>query len=135
MTLDPVRERFAQEYHKHGNASEAYRQANPKAKKWKPQAVHVEACNTLKEPKVSLRLSELQQLSAEKHQITIESITQMLLEDRKLAHDTMKASAATQAAMGLAKIHGLVVEKSEVTGKDGSPLVPVLNVNVARDKP
>lgn len=74
-------------------------------------------------------------MSAEKHNITIESITQMLLEDRKLAHDTMKASAATQAAMGLAKIHGLVIDKAELTGRDGEPLVPVLNVNVARDKP
>jgi phage terminase small subunit len=32
--LDPVRERFVQEYHATGNASEAYRRSNPKALKW-----------------------------------------------------------------------------------------------------
>jgi hypothetical protein len=32
LALDPVRERFAQEYHATGNASEALRRANPKAR-------------------------------------------------------------------------------------------------------
>jgi phage terminase small subunit len=36
--LDPVRERFAQEYHATGNASEAYRRANPKARTSRPSA-------------------------------------------------------------------------------------------------
>lgn len=128
--LDPVREKFTQQYHALGNASEAYRVANPKSRKWKPETVHVKACNMLKEDKVQARLHELQAASAEKHGITIESLTLMLKEDRQLARDKEQASAAVSAVMGLAKIHGLIVDKNEHTGKDGAPLVPVLNVTL-----
>ena len=73
-------------------------------------------------------------MSAERHGITLEKLTAMLLEDRSMARDTLKANAAVQAVMGLAKLHGLLIDKQEVTGKDGAPLVPVLNVNVTRDQ-
>jgi phage terminase small subunit len=134
MTLDPVREKFVQEYHQHGNASEAYRKAKPRSKSWKPEAIHVNASKLLSEAKVQLRLSELQRMSAEKHDITIETITQMLKEDRELARQNVQSSAAVSAVMGLAKVHGLIVDKNEITGKDGQALVPVLNVTIARDQ-
>jgi hypothetical protein len=112
--LDPVRERFVQEYHQHSNASEAYRAAKPKATKWKPETVHVKACNMLKEDKVQVRLHELQQRSAAKHEITVDTITAMLKEDRDLARQNAQSGAAVTAAMGLAKLHGLITEKREV---------------------
>src|SRR3984893_11529679 len=58
--LDPVRERFAHEYHATGNACEAYRRANPKSAKWTQNAVNVKASRVLAEAKVRLRLDELQ---------------------------------------------------------------------------
>ena len=73
--LDPVRERFAQEYHATGNASEAFRRANPKAKKWKQHSLHVEASKVLSEPEVSLRLEQLQAEAAKRHGTTIDSLT------------------------------------------------------------
>ena len=132
--LDPVREKFIKEYHQHGNASEAFRTAKPHAKKWKPSVVNSKASTMLSEGRVQERLSELQRMSAERHGITLEKLTNMLLEDRTMARDTLKANAAVQAVMGLAKLHGLLIDKQEVTGKDGAPLVPVLNVNVTRDQ-
>jgi hypothetical protein len=45
--LDPVRERFAQEYHSTGNASEALRRAKPYAAKWKAETVHKRASEML----------------------------------------------------------------------------------------
>ncbi len=133
--LDPIRERFTQEYQATGNASEALRRANPKAKNWKPETLHVKACNMLKEDRVQVRLSELQIRSAEKHGVTIDSLTdelQAALE--KAMNETRGASAAVTAIMGKAKLHGLIVEKNEHTGKDGEPLVPVLNLALTRNK-
>ena len=54
--LDPVRERFAHEYHATGNASEACRRANPSSAKWTPNTLHVKACKMLAEDKVRIRL-------------------------------------------------------------------------------
>lgn len=133
--LDPVREAFVQEYAVHGNASEAYRKAKPRAKAWKAEAVHVNACKMLADANVQLRLQELQKMSAEKHEITIDKLTQMTLDAYKLAmKDDVKApSAAVKASEFLGKLHGLIVEKREVSGKDGAPLVPVLNVTLSRN--
>jgi phage terminase small subunit len=136
MTLDPVREKFARFYVETGNASEAYRRANPKARKWKAEAVNVEASRTKADPTVSLRIEEIQAAARERHNINLETLTEMLREDRDLARQEKQSSAAVSAVMGLAKLHGLIVDKakSEVTGKDGAPLVPVLNVTVTRDQ-
>ena len=109
--LDPVRERFAREYHATGNASEALRRANPKAKQWKDNSVNVEASRMLSEPKVSLRLEELQEQAAKRHGTTIDSLTAELEKARETAMDTGQVSAAVSAIMGKAKLHGLLVEK------------------------
>lgn len=135
MTLDPVRERFIQEYHATGNATEALRRAKPHALKWKPEVVNSKASTMLSEGKVQERLSQLQARSAEKHDITIDSLTAMLQEDRTLARTEKQSSAAISAVMGLAKLHGLIVDKAEHTGKDGAQLIPVINVAVGRAKP
>lgn len=141
MLLDPVREKFVQEYHSHGNASEAYRAANPKAKKWKAETLHPKASKLLAEDKVRTRLAELQATSAEKHQITIDKLTEMTLAAYKEAQRVspasgqMQTSAMIKAAEFLGKLHGLVVDKAEHSGPGGTPLVPILNVTVGRDQP
>lgn len=131
--LDPVREAFIQEYHKHGNASEAFRTAKPKAQKWKPQTVHKRASEMLLSGEVQGRLGQLQRESAERHNVTIDSLTIELEEARSLAKEEGQAAAAVSATMGKAKLHGLIVDKAEHTGANGAPLVPVLNVKIGRD--
>jgi len=126
----PIRERFVQEFVKSGNASESLRIVKPHARQWKESTVNSKASTMLAEGKVRERLSELQERSAAKAGITIESLTEMLLADRALALKTEKASASVQAAMGLAKLHGMIVEKNEHAGKDGTPLFPVINVKI-----
>lgn len=130
--LDPVREAFVQEFHATGNASEAFRRAKPAARNWKDTTVHPRASKMLAEDKVQARLHELQAASAEKHGITIESLTMELDEDRKGARAAGQYSAAISAVMGKAKLHGLIVEKNEHTGKNGEPLVPVVNLGRSR---
>lgn len=66
-------ESFARFYIETGCASEAYRRAY-NAKGMQPEAIHVEACETLKNPKVSLRVAELQAELAERHNVTADRI-------------------------------------------------------------
>lgn len=132
--LDPVREAFVQEYHATGNASEALRKAKPHSRKWKDNAVHVKASQMLAEDKVQLRLHELQAEAREKHGVTIESLTAELEEARTFAKSVGQSGPMVTAVMGKAKLHGLIVDKNEVTGKDGTPLVPVLNVTIGAPK-
>lgn len=132
--LDPVREAFVQDYIVHGNASQAFRKAKPKAVNWKAETVHKRASEMLLSGEVQGRLKQMQLESAEKHEITIDKLTKMTLAAYEMAmKDHVKApSAAVKASEFLGKLHGLVVEKKELTGANGTPLVPVANVFINR---
>ena len=108
--LTPKQEAFARTYVEIGNASEAYRRAY-RADGMTTPAVEVEACRLIRHPKVSLRVLELQQAAAQRHNVTIDSLTKMLLEEREVAHENGRP--AVDAVMGLAKLHGLIVEKKQ----------------------
>lgn len=43
--------------------------------------------------------------------------------DRKLAREKGQLIAAVSAVMGLAKIHGLILDKAQISGNDESPVV------------
>lgn len=100
-------ERFAQELAKGKTATEAYIIAGYKA--------HDGNAATLRgNQRVLERLAELQEKGAERALVTIESITRELDEDRELARKLEMPAAAISAVMGKAKLHGLLVDKSEV---------------------
>lgn len=120
--LDPVLEKFAQALHAGSTASDALRKAKPKARKWKANAVHVAACNAKADSKVQLRLAQLQAESRARHEVTVDSLTEMLKEDRGQAKELGQPATAVSAVMGMAKLHGLIVDKAQV-----------LNVNVDFD--
>lgn len=67
---------------------------------------------------VKVRVSELQERHARQTDVTVERVTQMLLEDRLLAHGEGQSGAAVSASMGLAKLHGLIIDKKE-SGRPG----------------
>jgi phage terminase small subunit len=104
-------EAFAQFYLECGNASEAYRRAYD-ADDMQEQTIWRKAVEVLQNGKVAARLEILQAEARERHAVTIDTITKMLKEDRDLAREQGQPSAAVSAVMGLAKIHGLVVDKS-----------------------
>lgn len=140
MSLTLKQEAFTRSYLETGNASEAYRRSYNVGPNTKPNTVEKRACELLKNGKVRGRLSELQQMAAERHNITLDSLTEMTMkayvEAQRIAPTTnqMQTASMIKAAEFLGKLHGLVVDKSEVTGKDGAPLVPVLNVSVSRNQ-
>lgn len=112
--LTPKQEAFAQAYVETGNASEAYRRTYDVASDCKPNTIEKRACELLKNGKVTGRVEALQVKHAKRHDVTVDSITAMLKEDRELARKNDQASAAVSAAMGLAKLHGLIIDRSKV---------------------
>ena len=111
--LTQKQEAFARAYVETGNASEAYRRAYDAAR-MKPEAIHVNASKLLADTKVALRVDALQAKHAKRHDITVDRITEMLLDDRTLARSNDQPAAAVSAAMGIAKLHGLIIDKSKV---------------------
>lgn len=119
MNLTVKQEAFVQAYIENGgNAAEAYRKAY-NAEKMKADVIYVKACELLKSGKVAVRVKELRDQHAKRHEITVDRITEMLLEDRDLAKKVESPAAAVSASMGLAKLHGHLVER--VKG-EGNPL-------------
>lgn len=126
--LTPKQEAFALAYVETGNASEAYRRSHDVSPDTKPETIWSEASRLLANPKVTARVKELQQLARDIAMVSIGTLTDELEKARiKAMGDEKGASAAVSAIMGKAKLHGLLVEKAEVTGKDGAPLTPPMD--------
>lgn len=121
--LTPKQEHFAQIYVETSNASEAYRQAYDVGENTKPESVWQEACRTLADPKVTSRVGELQKTMQGRHNVTVDRLARELEEARTWSMaDPKGASAAVSAVMGKAKLYGLLVDKSELSGPNGSPV-------------
>ncbi len=122
MTLTPKQEAFAKAYVETGNASEAYRRAY-NAGNMAENTINVKASQFLKQDKIRVRLEELQKRAQKRHDITIDTLTEMLKADRELARELEQSSAAVSAVMGLAKIHGLILDKAQISGDENNPIV------------
>jgi phage terminase small subunit len=112
VDLTPKQEAFCQAYIETGNASEAYRQSY-NAGKMKPESVNRKAKELLDNVKITARVAVIQEEHRERHNVTVDSITKELEEARTKAIESGQNSAAVQATMGKAKIHGLIVDKRE----------------------
>ena len=122
MNITPKQEAFAQKYIECGNASEAYRHAydvGEETSEW----VKVEASKLLKDPNVALTVIELQIEARERHDVTMDRVTEELEQARLQAmSDPKGAAAAVSAIMAKAKLHGLLVDKTDHTLSDSSTL-------------
>lgn len=115
MSLTQKQEAACQAYIEcNGNQSEAYRRAYD-AGNMSPETIWQEASRLFNLPHVTARVIELQEAHAERHNVTVDSITNELDENRKVAKDNDQSAAMTAATMGKAKIHGLVTDKKDVT--------------------
>ena len=105
-------ELFAQALAKGMPAIRAYRVAG-----YKPD--RGAACRLSANVSVRTRLNELLEKAAERTLVSIETITSELEEARQLAMTHPNgASAAVAAAMGKAKLHGLLADKKEHSVSD-----------------
>jgi len=122
--LTPKQESFAKLYMLYSNASEAYRQAY-NAENMKSKTINEKASRLLKEGKVRARIKELQERAMEKHDISVDSLTNELEQARMLAMINKAAAAMVSATMGKAKLHGLLVDNHKLSGDPDNPLNPI----------
>jgi len=117
-------ERFAQlVIEKQGRLSEAYREAYD-AENMTDESVKVAAHRLAREHEgVAKRIDALRAELLERHRTSVDTITAELEEARRLAMAEKAAGPAVQASMGKAKLHGLLVEKKEVTTPQGVKFV------------
>jgi len=120
---------FCTKYIELGNASEAYRHAY-NAENMSDKSVNELACRQLKKVKIESRLAELKAEHKKRHEITVDLIIERLEEARNLGLTNKQASAAVQAAMGQAKVAGLLVDKHEV---EGGTIFGGISINVVKN--
>jgi phage terminase small subunit len=109
-------EAFCQAYIETGNASEAYRRSYATSSK-NEATVWRSAHELLQNPKVAARVREIASLHAQRHEITVDSLTEMLRESYDLAKEVQSPAAAVAAVNALGKLHGLIVERKQVKGE------------------
>lgn len=105
--LTPKQEAFALAYVETGNATEAYRRAYDVDGNARDSWIHVEACQLLNHPKVSLRLQELQKQAEELAFYTLRQASEDLEEARSKAMQKDQFSAAVSAITARTKLFGL----------------------------
>ena len=120
-------EKFALKYVELGNASEAYRQSYS-AKNMQDTTIWTEACLLLGDQKVAKRVESIRNELAESNAVTLESISLELDGAISLAKDLEQASPMVTGIMGKAKLHGLVTDKKELTGKNGKDLLNTVEI-------
>ena len=104
--LNAKQERFCEEYAVDSNGAQACIRAG-----YSPKAAKEQASRLLTKANVWDRIAELQAQHRARLDVTGESLTAELEEARALAIKKGHASAAVQATMGIAKLHGFLVDK------------------------
>jgi phage terminase small subunit len=100
-------ELFAQGLAKGKSQAEAYEDAG-----YAPSEPN--ASRLTRNDKVRARVLELQERAAVRAEITVADIARQLDEDRAFARQNGSSAAAVAATMGLAKVLGLIVDKSDI---------------------
>ncbi|MBK8467822.1 MAG: terminase small subunit [Chloracidobacterium sp.] len=126
--MTPKQEAFARAYVETGNASEAYRRSYD-AGNMKDNVVTQKAYELLNHGEVSVMVETLKAKAQKKHDITVEKLTEMALEaykESKRISNTgqMQTASMVKAAEFLGKLHGLVIEKREITHKESVEDIP-----------
>jgi phage terminase small subunit len=131
--LTPKQEAFALAYVETGNASEAYRRSYD-VKNTATKTIWEASSRLLADSKVSARVEELQARAVKRHDVTVDSLTRELDEDRELARSLAMPSAAISAVMGKAKLHGLASDRMALGGdaKNPTPIQIASSKDIAR---
>jgi phage terminase small subunit len=110
--LTPKQEAFCRAYVETGNASEAYRRSY-NAENMNPATVNRKAKFEFDKGKIGARIEELQERAQRKHDVTIETLTDMYRDAFEMGKDIEQPAAMNGSATGLAKLHGLITDKSQ----------------------
>ncbi len=107
--MNPKQRRFAEEYVVDHNATQAAIRAGYSERTAKQQGsrllTYVDVIEAVRAKEARL---------SRKIEVSISSLSEEMRENRDLALENKQAAAAQQASMGIAKLHGLLVERTEV---------------------
>lgn len=131
IALTQKQEAFCLAYIETGNASEAYRRAYD-AQDMIPASINRKAKEVMDNGKIAARIAELRAPVIAAAQITLADHLKDLQELREEAKRAGQLSAAITAEVARGKASGLYVDRSEVTGKDGKPLLQAININLVK---
>ena len=106
-------EKACQVFIETGCKSTAYR-AGYHTENMKPETVNRKATELFNTDMVTARVAQLQAEHRAVHNVTIGGLTDNLESARKLAHEEGQPGAAVSAILGMAKLHGLLIDKSQV---------------------
>ncbi len=125
--LTPKQEGFCQDYIKTGSQTRAYK-LNYNVKNMLPASINNKAYELRTNVDVTSRINELQERVAKKFEVTVESLTKELEEDRQLARKLEMPSAAISALNVKARIHGL--DKQVMSNDPDNPMPATIKVEV-----
>ena len=103
--------KFCLKYVESGNASLAYREVYDCSGS-KPSTVSRKAKELLDNGKITATINELSNMHQQRHQITIDSFSNQLDEDRDFARQNGHSAATVSATMGKARLFGLLRDRS-----------------------
>jgi len=129
--LTVKQEKFCKSYIETGNASEAYRQSYD-CQKMKGPTINRNAVALLDNTKIATRINELQLQLQKKFEVTVESLSKELDEDRQLARSLGQPGAAISALNVKARIHGL--DKQVVSNDPENPMPATIQVEILRNE-
>ena len=107
--LTPKQRAFIREYIIDRNGTQAAIRAG-----YSKNGADVAAIRLLGDARIKKILDDAQNVQAARGEISIERLTKELYEDRDLARGNGQPAAAVSALMGIAKLHGLLIDKKEI---------------------
>ena len=107
--MNSKRERFCREYVIDFNATQAAIRAG-----YSKRTANQQGSRLLANVDVRARIDKLQAEHAERLNVTADSLTQLLRDDRDLAHRHARAGAAVSATDKLARLHGLMSDRLKI---------------------
>ena len=129
--LTVKQEKFCKSYIETGNASEAYRRSYD-CKKMKGASINRNAVALLDNTKIATRIGEIELLLQKKFEVTVESLSKELDEDRQLARSLGQPGAAISALNVKARIHGL--DKQVMSNDPENPMPATIQVEILRNE-
>jgi phage terminase small subunit len=117
--MTPKQERFVQEYTIDSNATQAATRAGYSAKTAMEQGYQL-----LQKPSVKAAIQAAQAEHRERTKVTIEILTEKLRAAYDMAEKNGQSASMVQASMGLAKLHGYLVDRVEQTTKQVDSMTP-----------
>ena len=121
--MTPKQVAFVQHYCSNGqNATQAAISAG-----YAESGAHVEGARLLKNAKVISEIDKQRAKTAERCEISVETLTRELEADRELARTIEQPSAAVAATNAIAKLHGLLTEDRKNTRQPLSEVLERIN--------